>query len=126
MQSRAARAGVLAVIVAAAVVLFIVLQDNNGSNGGAATSGLTVKQITIKNGQPVGGVQKLTVKKGGRIRFEVHSDVSDEVHLHGYDIHKNVNAGGTVTFDVPATLEGEFEAELEARHTQILALTVVP
>ena len=54
------------------------------------------------------------------------SDVSDEVHVHGYDIMKDVEAGGSVSFDFPATIEGVFEAELEGRKEQILELTVNP
>ena len=34
--------------------------------------------------------------------------------------------GGTVTYDLPATLEGVFEAELEDRKEQIIQLTVEP
>jgi hypothetical protein len=56
----------------------------------------------------------------------VDSAVADEVHLHGYDIPMDVKAGGSVTFNVPATIEGVFEAELESRHEQILNLTVNP
>ena len=78
-----------------------------------------------KDGKPVGGVAELTVSKGDDIRFTVDSAVSDEVHLHGYDIQGR-RSRGSVTFDVPATIEGEFEAELESRHEQILALTVNP
>jgi hypothetical protein len=39
---------------------------------------------------------------------------------------KDVEAGGSVSFDFPATLEGVFEAELEDRGEQILELTVNP
>ena len=46
--------------------------------------------------------------------------------MHGYDIAKDVTAGGTVTFDFPATLEGVFEAELEGRKEQIVELTGQP
>ena len=60
------------------------------------------------------------------MRFKVESAVADEVHMHGYDIGKDVKAGGTVTFDFPATLEGVFEAELESRKEQILELTGQP
>ena len=35
-------------------------------------------------------------------------------------------AGGTVTFAFPATIEGIFEAELEDRGEQIVELTVNP
>ncbi|MFN8162742.1 MAG: hypothetical protein U0R26_02725 [Solirubrobacterales bacterium] len=41
----------------------------------------------------------------------MESDVSDEVHVHGYDLMKDVKAGGTVEFDFPASIEGVFEAE---------------
>jgi hypothetical protein len=37
-----------------------------------------------------------------------------------------VKAGGSVSFDFPATIEGVFEAELEGRREQILELTVNP
>ncbi len=80
----------------------------------------------VKNGKPVGGIRTLTYNKGDRIRFKVDSDVSDEVHLHGYDVMKDVKAGGSVSFDVPATIEGVFEAELEGRKEQIAEITVNP
>jgi hypothetical protein len=68
----------------------------------------------------------LTYKSGDRIRFEVDSDVSDEVHVHGYDVMKDVEAGGSVSFDFPAGIEGVFEAELENRKEQIAELRVNP
>jgi hypothetical protein len=129
MQSRAARIGVPLVLIAAAVILFVVLKGNDDSSSSDTTTTAAEKPLVItidKDGKPVGGVQKLTVTKGGQISFTVDSAVADEVHLHGYDIPKDVEAGGSVTFDVPATLEGEFEAELESRHEQILELTVNP
>ena len=45
----------------------------------------------------------------------------------GYDVMKEVPAGGgTVTYDLPASIEGVFEAELEGRGEQIIQLTVEP
>ena len=73
-----------------------------------------------------GGVQKLEYKKGDRIQFTVTSDVADEIHVHGYDLKKDVPAGGTVRFSFPASIEGVFEAELEGRKEQIAQLTVNP
>ena len=132
MQSRA-RALVVLGAIAAALALFLVLKGNDDSSDSGTTSSgatsTTSKPLVIqigKDGKPVGGVAELTVSKGDDIRFTVDSAVSDEVHLHGYDIPKEVEAGGSVTFDVPATIEGEFEAELESRHEQVLALTVNP
>jgi hypothetical protein len=123
MNSNAARAVVGGAVVVVAIVLLVVLK-NGGGDESTTTKGVTT--IVIKNGKPVGGIAQLTYNKGERVRFEVDSDVSDEVHMHGYDIMKDVKAGGSVSFDFPATIEGVFEAELEGRKEQILELTVNP
>ena len=82
--------------------------------------------IVIKNGEPEGGVAELTFDKGDDIRFIVESDTADEVHFHGYDVGQDVEAGGKVEFDVPATIDGIFEVELEGTATQIAEITVNP
>ena len=85
-----------------------------------------VATIVIKGGEPVGGVAELEFDEGDDIRFKVESDVADHVHLHGYDVFQDVAAGGTVEFDVPATITGVFEAELEDRVVPIAEITVNP
>ncbi len=124
MNSNTVRALVGAGIVVVAIVLLIVLKSNNSDSSATTTKGVTT--IVIKNGEPVGGIAQLTYNKGEEVRFKVDSDVSDEVHMHGYDIMKDVKAGGSVSFAFPATIEGVFEAELEGRKEQILELTVNP
>ncbi len=114
----------LAVIVIA-IVLLVVLKKDDSSKTTSNTGG-KVTTIVIKHGKPVGGIADLTYNKGEQVRFKVDSDVSDEVHMHGYDIMKDVKAGGSVSFDFPATIEGVFEAELEGRKEQIVELTVDP
>ena len=81
-------------------------------------------RVLIKGGKPVGGIQRATVKKGQKVAIVVHSDVADEVHVHGYDLHKDVDPGGTVRIVFPATITGVFEAELEDRKLQIVEFTV--
>jgi hypothetical protein len=85
-----------------------------------------VATIVIENGQPVGGVQELSFTQGDDIRFKVESDVTDHVHLHGYDVFEDVEAGGSVEFNVPATDTGVFEVELEDRVVPIAQITVNP
>lgn len=82
--------------------------------------------IIVKNGEPVGGVQELEYDAGEQVNFTVGSDVADEVHVHGYDLMKDVPAGGTVSFSFPADIEGIFEIELEGREEQIAELRVNP
>jgi hypothetical protein len=84
----------------------------------------TVVDIRIVGGQPVGGIKRVTVEKPQLVNLVVHSDVADEVHLHGYDLHQNVEAGGTARIRFQAKIQGVFEAELENRKLQILELTV--
>ena len=126
MQSNAARFGGLAVLIAAAVILFVVLKGSDSSDTSTSANAKPLVITIDKSGKPVGGVASLTVNHGGTIHFTVDSAVADEVHLHGYDIPMDVKAGGSVTFNVPATIEGRFEAELESRHEKILDLTVNP
>jgi hypothetical protein len=140
MNSNTTRVVAGIVIVVIAAVLFAVLRDDGEGKSekadktpaqttNTADNTVTKPEITtivIKNGKPVGGIAKLTYDEGEQVRFKVDSDVSDEVHMHGYDIMKDVEAGGSVTFDFPATIEGIFEAELEGRGEQILELTVNP
>ena len=82
--------------------------------------------VEIKGGQPVGGVQELSFLAGERILLEVRSDAPAHVHLHGYDVFMDVPADGSATFDVPATIEGVFELEIETSATQLAEITVQP
>lgn len=87
----------------------------------------TFETIRVRGAKPVGGVQTITVKKGERARFQVSSpDTSDEVHLHGYDIVRDLEAGGSVRFAFKADAEGIFEIELEGAHAEIGKLVVEP
>jgi hypothetical protein len=94
-------------------------------NGGQAASG-SLPTIVIADGEPVGGVAELEFSAGDRIRFQVESDVDDEVHVHGYDLSEDVTAGGAASFDFPADIEGIFEVELEERAEPIAELRVNP
>lgn len=95
-----------------------------GSGDSAATA--TVKKVVVENGKPVGGIQELEYSAGDEVAFSVESDVADEVHVHGYDLMKDVPAGGTVSFSFPAEIEGIFEVELEGRTEQIAEIRVNP
>jgi hypothetical protein len=97
-----------------------------GSNGSATTTsaGPVTIEIDVKGGKPVGGIRRATAQKGQTVTIVVHSDVADEVHLHGYDLHRDVEADGTARIRFTASITGSFEAELENRGLQILDLTV--
>ncbi len=105
---------------------------DDGEAGEASGESDTTKQeqqdptIVVKAGEPVGGVAELTFNKGDAVRFRVRSDVAEEIHVHGYDIFEDIEAGGTVRFDFPAEIDGVFEVELEQSATEIAELRIEP
>lgn len=104
------------------------LEGAASSEEAEATSGEggEVPTIEVRDGEPVGGIQTLEFSAGEEVRFRVSSDEAEEIHVHGYDIAKDVPAGGTIEFDFPAELEGIYEAELEGQGVQIAELRINP
>jgi hypothetical protein len=88
--------------------------------------GPTVVTIVVANGAPKGGIVRETVDKGDRVVLVVRSDVTDHVHLHGYDIMRDVAPGSPARLRFRATIPGRFEVELEDRGVQIADITVQP
>jgi hypothetical protein len=82
--------------------------------------------IVVRGGKPVGGIRRVTVAKNRTVVLFVRSDVADEIHLHGYDIMRDVAPGHPVRLRFRATIPGRFEAELEDRGLQIADITVKP
>jgi heme/copper-type cytochrome/quinol oxidase subunit 2 len=80
----------------------------------------------VRDGEPVGGVKRLEYERGERVRFSVKSDVADEVHVHGFDVTRDVPANRSVRFAFPADIEGVFEVELHDAHIKIAELRVRP
>lgn len=83
-------------------------------------------RITIRGGLPVGGVRRVTVGKGRSVVLVVTSDVADHVHLHGYDVIRDVGPGRLTRLAFRATIVGTVEAELEDRGVQIASITTKP
>jgi hypothetical protein len=103
---------------------------SSSPSGGESESTTTPEnappKITIIGGEPVNGVEKLEYSAGEQIEFEVKSDEAVEVHVHGYEVEKEVPAGKTVEFSFPAELEGIYEVELHPSDEQIAELRVNP
>lgn len=142
-------------IVAAAVVvaagLFLVLRPDDEDNPTATTPTTTTTattpthtepsvppptrppppppaevRITVRDGIPVGGVRRLTVGKGRRVILIVTSNVADHVHLHGYDVMRDVAPGRPARISFRATIVGTVEAELEDRGVPLARITTQP
>lgn len=125
MNTRTAIVG--GVLVVVAIVLLIVLSSGGSDENGTTDAGKVPTVVVDEEGHPVGGIAALVYHKGDQIHFKVRVPFQEEVHLHGYDVMKEVpKGGGTVTYDLPASIEGVFEAELEGHKEQIVELKVEP
>jgi hypothetical protein len=140
-----------ALIVAAAVIvaagLFIVLRPDNGNDnasgsttttGTAASASTTTSttppaspppanvRIVVRGGEPMDGIRNVTVSKGRQVVLIVDSDVADEVHVHGYNLKRDVTPGTPARLPFRATINGTVEVELEQRGVPLARITTQP
>ena len=73
-----------------------------------------------------GTERELEFEKGDTVRFRVRHSAPEEVHVHGYDLTKELEPGKTETMSFKADIEGIFEIELEHSGTPIGTLKVEP
>ena len=151
-MSSGARLSFLAIAVVILVVAFVALRpssDDPETTADAPTATPTLTQTpspspgetstptptetptpkpTVDPGPLLTGskVVKLRYDKGETVRFRVRSPEDEEVHVHGYDIKKDVKAGKTTPMSFKATIDGIFEIEFEDSATQIGELRVDP
>ena len=150
-----ARIAVLVASVAAIVVLFLLLQPGGGDEpepspspstptetatatdtGGpsptrsatpSATPTPDVVEIEIEvEDDRVDGRSEYAVPVGERVRIEVQADVTDEVHVHGYDLMADVSPGRAAVIAFRADAAGVFEVELEDAGKLLFRLRVTP
>jgi FtsP/CotA-like multicopper oxidase with cupredoxin domain len=152
-MSRNQRLTFLGIAAAIAVVAIIVLATGGDSGEGAQDSaGTTAQQTATPSAPPTaeeggdatptptptptpkpqppllqaGKVTKLRFTEGETVRFRVRNDAPEEIHIHGYDIAKDLEPGKTLTVSFPAKITGIFEIELEHSGEQIAELRVDP
>ena len=89
-------------------------------------AGPTTIRIVVRGGRVVGGLRRARLEQGDRAVLVVRADVADHVHLHGYDIMRDVAPGRPTRLRFRATIPGRFEVELEDRRLQIAQLEVRP
>ena len=135
--------------IVAAVVLFVVLRPDDGDETTPTTPATittantttirepsvpppprrpapAVVRVTVRDGTPVGGVRRVTVGKGRHVTLIVTSNVADHVHLHGYNIMRDVAPGMPARISFRATIVGTVEAELEDRRVPLARITTQP
>jgi ABC-type glycerol-3-phosphate transport system substrate-binding protein len=82
--------------------------------------------VTVVKGVPKGGIQRPTVDKGDKVVLVVRTDSGEAVHLHGYNIEKEVVPGRAVRMPFTANIAGRFEVELHPTDALIAVIEVKP
>jgi FtsP/CotA-like multicopper oxidase with cupredoxin domain len=122
-MGRNQRIGLLVAAIVIIVIVAIVVGGGSKDNTKTASGPQTVNVV---GGKAEGGIKTITYKKGQTVDLTVKSDTADEIHIHGYDFHKDVPKGGSVHFSFPAKIDGRFVIELENAGQQIASLQVEP
>ncbi len=95
------------VVLLALVGLFFALRPGPAGPGDA--SGERVFALSIEDGAMDPG--EIEVHEGDRVTLRLTSDRPVEVHLHGYDLEREVSPGEAATLSFEADLPGRFEIE---------------
>jgi hypothetical protein len=105
------------------------LTSTTGTTTGDATTttaGFAGKliQVRVAGGKVETAERRVTVSRGDRVRVQVESDQADEVHVHGFDLSKQVGPGKPATVEFTANLPGVWEVELEDAKRKLFDLEV--
>ena len=143
-MSRAQRLTFLGIAAIIAVVAVIVLSGGGDETDKAAdatatptpsatasgTAGATATPTPAPKPKPpllqAGKEPALSFDQGDTVRFRVRHGEAEEVHIHGYDIKKELAANETADVSFEASIPGIFEIELEHSGTPLGRLKVEP
>jgi heme/copper-type cytochrome/quinol oxidase subunit 2 len=78
-------------------------------------------EIVIE-GSTVTGGGRLSVPVGETVTLRITSDVADEIHIHGYDLYVDLEAGVTSEVSFPADIPGTVEIETHNDRREIASL----
>jgi hypothetical protein len=68
--------------------------------------------------------RRVRVSRGEKVRIQVEADHAEEVHVHGYDLKKDVAPGEPAVIEFTADAPGVFEVELEEAALKLFELQV--
>lgn len=80
--------------------------------------------VSIEGGDMSPG--EISAIEGDRVTLSIESDERVEVHLHGYDVEREVGPGRTTELSLKANLTGRFEIEDHATQRELGVLKVRP
>ena len=83
-------------------------------------------RIKVEDGVKTEGLDTISVRVGETVRFEVETDIADEVHVHGYDLSFETIPDEEILVEFVADATGIFEVEIEGLGLHIVDIEVTP
>lgn len=91
---------------------------------GVADAADLIVALTFAGGDVSGDTGRLAAALGDIVEITVESDVSEEIHVHGYDLFAAVSPDSPALIRFTADVPGVFEVELEESGTLLFELEV--
>ncbi|MDD9892139.1 MAG: hypothetical protein OXT49_01330 [Gammaproteobacteria bacterium] len=113
--------GACAVVLLAGLWLFLKPEKLATQGGDVSLSYF----LNVSNGI-VAGPEVLVAREGYPVEIVISSDISDLVHLHGYELQEPIQAGQTITLLFEASIAGRYVLELENSGIPLASLEVYP
>lgn len=97
------------------------------SDGAASPSSAPVArvvEVTLADGEVSGVEGRLEVEKGQQLVLKITADITEEIHVHGYDLYADLVPGQTAQLAFTADLPGSYEVELHRAGRPLFQLRV--
>lgn len=143
------RWAIVAATVVGLLILFVLLRPDEANDGASPTPStpspasptepsptpespspspepeVTLIEVTYRDGA-VQGPTRFEATQGDDVRIVVRADVTDHVHVHGYDLMADVAPGAPARLDFVADAAGVYEVELEDAGELLFQLAITP
>jgi hypothetical protein len=97
--------------------------SSSGSPSPAAEQATEIA-VAVTDGKVEPKPRRVEVDKDSQVRLIVTSDVDDELHVHGYEVEADLEAGRPTTVEFVADQSGIFEVETHESDLELLQLEV--
>jgi len=108
-----------------AAVRYTVPAQSSASLEGSQSPAKTF-DLVIQNRKLISGPQVMKANQDDAVTINITVDEDEELHLHGYNLHVDLEKGKPGSLSFIASSSGRFPYELEHSSTEIGALEVQP
>jgi hypothetical protein len=100
------------------------VSGSSSSGTPSETERVVEVRVSVTDGKVEPAPRRIDVAMDSQVRLLVTSDVDDELHVHGYEIEAELEAGRPTTVEFAADQTGLFEVEAHESELELLQLEV--